>query len=125
MEKTYLDAIRELVEYSDIEKISINKCGDGKVEIFDGDKYVGRFLITKNSKLVWDDGVFYYNGIPCEVLDENFIIPSKNQIDAIYDYPFGTYYIFAQGNHENLEYYISGKTISGDLKLRVLQPFYA
>ncbi|MEK6880824.1 MAG: hypothetical protein AABY22_14490 [Nanoarchaeota archaeon] len=57
------------------------------------------------------DGIYYYKSKPCEKVDE---IPlSGKVIDQINDYPAGNYLIYDND-------YIAGKTISGDVKLKIL-----
>lgn len=40
-----LNVIKQLLEFEDVKTIRIEKTEDGKVEIWDGDKYTGRHLI--------------------------------------------------------------------------------
>lgn len=54
-------------------------------------------------------GIFYYKNHQCEKVDS---IPDGNIIDTIHDYPVGHYHVYDNG-------YIFGKTIQGDVKLKI------
>jgi hypothetical protein len=74
----------------------------------------------KENTLVFHEGTFFYNGIPCEKLPADFEIQKHKKVGEVHDYPAGNYDIY---EHENRTY-IDGRTISGDLKLIVCEAFY-
>jgi hypothetical protein len=48
--KAILKIVGSILSYSDVHTVSIKKVEDSKVEIFDGEKYVGRFSVKYSEK---------------------------------------------------------------------------
>ncbi len=57
------------------------------------------------------DGIFYYNGLPCVDVTGYFQVGEPTE--QINGYPAGNYTVYDNG-------YITGKTISGDVTLKIM-----
>jgi hypothetical protein len=53
--KTILRIIGSILSYDDVQAVTIKKVEDSKVEIFDGEKYVGRYSVNREGKDIIDE----------------------------------------------------------------------